>query len=183
MNTGIAPTAMEKYTVFATSNREDNKTQIFAQKCSKILEEMKIENSVYYLEQLPNQLSGAKMYDYENSPVSEIVEKYINPVNKLIFVIPEYNGSFPGILKLFIDAVHPRNFKGKKAALIGVSSGRSGNVRGMDHLTAILQYLKVEVYHDKLPFSSIDALLTGDILTHEKSIQLMTNQMLGFKNF
>ena len=144
---------------------------------------MQIENSVFNLEQLPNQLSGNKMYDYNNSPVAEIVEKYINPVNKLIFVIPEYNGSFPGILKLFIDAVHPRNFESKKAALIGVSSGRSGNVRGMDHLTSILHYLKVEVYHDKLPISSIDGLLSNDKLAHEPTIQLMTNQMKGFKTF
>ena len=174
---------MEKYTVFATSNREDNKTQLFAQTCSNILEGMQIENTVFNLEQLPNQLSGAKMYDYDNSPVGEIVEKYINPVDKLIFVIPEYNGSFPGILKLFIDAVHPKHFESKKAALIGVSSGRSGNVRGMDHLTAILQYLKVEVYHDKLPISSIDGLLEEGELRHEPTIQAMTKQLLGFKAF
>ena len=174
---------MEKYTVFATSNREDNKTQIFAQTCSNMLEGLQIENTVFNLEQLPSQLSGAKMYDYANSPVAEIVEKYIKPVDKLVFVIPEYNGSFPGILKLFIDAVHPQNFKGKKAALIGVSSGRSGNVRGMDHLTSILQYLKVEVYHDKLPLSSIDELLEGDKVVHEPTLQLMNDQMRDFKDF
>jgi NAD(P)H-dependent FMN reductase len=48
----------------------------------------------------------------------------------------------PGSLKLFIDACSVReykqNFKGKKAALVGIASGRAGNLRGMDHLTGVM---------------------------------------------
>ncbi|MFZ1704134.1 MAG: NAD(P)H-dependent oxidoreductase [Saprospiraceae bacterium] len=85
------------------------------------------------------------------------------PSNHWIIVVPEYNGSFPGILKVWIDALSTQDAKdtffGKKIGLIGVSSGRSGNVRGLDHLTSILHYLDVNVFPFKLPISSVDSLL------------------------
>ncbi|MEQ9064508.1 MAG: NADPH-dependent FMN reductase [Vicingaceae bacterium] len=174
---------MEKYTIISASNRQDNKTQLFADLCSKLLTEMGIDNQVYNLQQLPVSLIGEGMYDFDNSPMADIVEKYLKPVNKLVFVIPEYNGSFPGVLKLFIDAIHPRYFKGKQAALLGIASGRSGNVRGMEHLTGILHYLKMEVFHNKLPISSIDRMLSNDMINDDETIELIRSQMMAYRNF
>ena len=174
---------MTRYTVFSASNREDNKTQYFAALCSNLLNEMHIDHQVFNLEQLPANIGSADVYDYDNSPVAGIVEKYLDPVDKLIFILPEYNGSFPGILKLFIDAVKPQHFRGKKAALIGVSSGRSGNIRGMDHLMGILNYVKVNVYHHKLAISGIDKLVGDGDITDADTIRRMRDQLEGFTKF
>ncbi|MEN3041063.1 MAG: NADPH-dependent FMN reductase [Bacteroidia bacterium] len=62
-----------------------------------------------------------------------------------IWVIPEYNGSFPGIAKVFIDALPRDIFHKRRAGLVGVSDGRFGNVRGLDHFAAILHYCGMEV--------------------------------------
>ena len=43
--------------------------------------------------------------------------------------------------------------------LTGVSTGRAGNLRGMDHLASVLNYLKVMVHHNQLPISSVDKLM------------------------
>ena len=58
---------------------------------------------------------------------------------------------------------------GKKALLTGVSTGRAGNLRGMEHLTGILHYMRVIVHPNKFPISVVDRLfndqrrlLTGD---------------------
>ena len=41
--------------------------------------------------------------------------------------MPQYNGSFPGVFKAFIDGyAYPNVFKGDKAALVGVSKGFRG---------------------------------------------------------
>ena len=91
------------------------------------------------------------------------------PAQKFIFISPEYNGSFPGVLKLFLDACSVREykatFKGKKAALVGIATGRAGNLRGMDHLTGILNHLGIIVLPNKVPISKIDQLYgeSGDI--------------------
>ncbi|MCS7189049.1 MAG: NAD(P)H-dependent oxidoreductase [Bacteroidia bacterium] len=65
-----------------------------------------------------------------------------------LWVVPEYNGSIPGIVKVFIDALPREVFVRRAAALVGVSDGRFGNLRGLDHLSAILQYCGMRV----LPF-------------------------------
>jgi len=174
---------MSDYTIFSSSNRTDNKSKMFAELCRETLENQGLNAKVCSLQQLPDDLSSVAMYNFDDSPIAEIVEKYLTPVDKLIFVIPEYNGSFPGILKLFIDAVHPSNFKNKKAALIGISSGRSGNIRGMDHLTNILNYLKVDVYHHKMPIASIDSLINNGIVTDKIIINRVNELMEHFKNY
>ena len=91
--------------------------------------------------------------------VSQILDTYIAPIQKFVVVMPEYNGSFPGILKLFIDAIHPDLLRRKKVALLGVSSGRAGNLRGMEHLTGVFNYLGVFVHPNRLPVSSVLTLL------------------------
>ena len=69
---------------------------------------------------------------------------------KYVFFTPEYNGSFPGILKTFIDGLHyPDTFKGKKCALVGISSGVQGAVLAMSHLTDIFNYSKMHVLAEK----------------------------------
>jgi NAD(P)H-dependent FMN reductase len=72
-------------------------------------------------------------------------------------VVPEYNGSFPGVLKVFIDACKfPDSFFGKKAALVGLSSGKYGNIRGIDHLTGICHYINLHVLPMRLHIPAID---------------------------
>jgi chromate reductase len=70
----------------------------------------------------------------------------VTDTSKFIFIIPEYNGSFPGVLKTFIDACDfPESFYNKKAALTGISSGKYGNIRGIDHFSGICSYLHLNV--------------------------------------
>lgn len=71
-------------------------------------------------------------------------------------MIPEYNGGYPGILKAFVDAVPPKHFRGKKAALTGISSGKAGALKAMDDFTGILHYLQAEVLSDKPKFTDIE---------------------------
>ncbi len=81
--------------------------------------------------------------------------------------MPEYNGSFPGILKTMIDNTDIKScWWGKKALLTGIADGRAGNLRGLDHMTGILQYLRMNVFWDKLPLSRINDEIgeNGDLL-------------------
>ena len=76
----------------------------------------------------------------------QLIQDKITASSKFIFVIPEYNGSFPGVLKAFIDGCDfPDSFYGKKAALVGLSSGKYGNVRGIEHFTGICHYIQLHL--------------------------------------
>lgn len=121
-----------------------------------------VECELFSFENLPANLLFSDTYGNRSTEFEAIIQHIIRPNHKFIFVMPEYNGGFPGVLKLFLDAVHPREWTNKKACLVGVSSGRAGNLRGMDHLTGILNYLKMNVFYNKLPISQIDKLLDSE---------------------
>ncbi|MDI1259098.1 NAD(P)H-dependent oxidoreductase [Aquabacterium sp.] len=65
----------------------------------------------------------------------------------LLFVTPEYNRSFPGVLKNAIDhASRPYGqsvWAGKPAGVIGVSVGAIGTSLAQQHLRNVLAYLDV----------------------------------------
>jgi chromate reductase len=85
------------------------------------------------------------------------------PAQKFIIIIPEYHGSYPGILKVMIDNNDVRKaWWHKKALLVGVSTGRAGNLRGMEHLTGVLLHLKMPVHPNRLPISAVDKLLNEE---------------------
>jgi NAD(P)H-dependent FMN reductase len=50
----------------------------------------------------------------------------------------------------------------KKALLTGVATGRAGNLRGMDHLADVLNYLKITVHPNKLPISVVNSIVGAD---------------------
>ncbi len=177
-------------TVIAGTNRENSKANIIANHYLQLLKEQSEESQLLCLDSLPLNFMHPQMYSSQdqNKELATIQNKYIIPASKFIFVVSEYNGSFPGILKLFIDACSVReissSFYGKKAGLVGVSSGRAGCLLGMDHLSSILNYLKLTILPNKLPISSIDSLISerGEIIDEltKKSIHQHVNQFIEF---
>lgn len=166
-------------TIISGSNRKGNYTVSFAKKYQQIVEEKGISCRLFSLTDLPEAFTFSNLYDFDNSSIESVIEDYIRPAKKIVFVVPEYNGSFPGVLKTFIDAIHPANFSGKLAAIVGVSSGRAGNLRGIDHLTSVLHHLKVEVLFNKLPISGIENLMNEErVVVDERTIELMEKQAI-----
>jgi chromate reductase, NAD(P)H dehydrogenase (quinone) len=166
-----------EYTIISATNRRDSNTLKIAEAYQELLKEKGIEAQLMTLE-------GLNVLD--RNPALEAVEKkYLIPAGKFIFVVPEYNGSFPGILKALMDNSDIRlAWWGKKALLTGVSTGRAGNLRGMEHLTGVLHYLKVSVHHNKLPISVVDTLLDQEgKLTDKATIEVIRQQLEEFIAF
>ena len=155
--------------VICGTNRKNNKSGIIAKYIYNRLLETQ-EETVHYLsmEDLPEQIDIHKIYDGESMPesIKQIQDQQLIPYNRWIIVSPEYNGSFPGILKFFLDMISMRKYKetfaGRHSLLIGVAAGRAGNLRGMEHLTGFLNYLKIHVFPEKLPISSISKVIDED---------------------
>jgi chromate reductase, NAD(P)H dehydrogenase (quinone) len=120
-----------------------------------------------------------------SSDMLQLENELLIPSDKFVFIIPEYNGSFPGILKTMIDNSDIKKcWWFKKAMMTGVSDGRAGNLRGMEHLTNILHYLKVHVLYNKLPISRINDEMDKDgNLVHETTANVIAQQIEEFLNF
>src|SRR5665213_2138440 len=72
---------------------------------------------------------------------------------------------------------------GEKALLTGISRGRAGNLRGMDHLTGILHYVRTVVHPNKLPISIVDTLFDQQGMGHEETLRMINNQLDEFIEF
>ncbi len=132
-------------TIISSTNRPGSSTLKLAQYYQKKLHEKGVEANLLSLAQLPPNLIETDLYG-KRSQGFEPVQKIITETQKFLFVIPEYNGSFPGVLKVFIDAcAFPESFYDKKAALVGLSSGKYGNIRGIDHFTGVCHYVHLNV--------------------------------------
>ena len=170
-------------TIVSASNRNDNQTSIFSKVCKAYLDDLNIEHKYFALSDIPKETSFLDLYEFETSAFKNIAAEFISPSDKFIFIIPEYNGSYPGVLKAFIDGILPKNFNGKKASLIGVSAGHAGNLRGMDHFADVLNYLNVNVMPKRLCIPRIDALLEDNQVTDEMTLNQMQDHLKRFLEF
>ena len=164
-------------TIISATDRPGSNTLKIAKIYSEILTEKNITHHLLSLENMPG-------LD-RNDAFIEMESIYLKPAQKFIFISPEYNGSYAGILKLMIDKSDIAGcWHHKKALLTGVATGRAGNLRGMEHLSGTLLYLKMLVHHNRLPISQVDKLLdvTGKLndVDTEKVIRQQKEDFIHF---
>lgn len=171
-------------TLISGTNRPNSNTLKVAKTYSSVLSEIGAAHQLLSLEDLPKDFAFAYFPDSQSSAFRTLTDTFIRQAGKFIIVIPEYNGTFPGIFKLFLDSLHPNELKGKKVAIAGVSTGRGGNLRGIDHLTGAFHYLGMTVYPGHLPISRLRELQDADgNLADEVVLRAMKMQGEGFMNF
>jgi chromate reductase, NAD(P)H dehydrogenase (quinone) len=168
---------MSKYTIISGTNRDDSYTKRVAHEYQRLLKDKNIIASVLSLRNI-------NVMD-ENEALSALIDELVIPADKVIFVIPEYHGSYPGVLKAMFDVINVKKaFWWKKALLVGVSTGRAGNLRGMEHLTGVLNHMKMIVHPNKLPISVVDTLLDdAGIFEHAPTLMAINQQLDEFINF
>ena len=143
-------------TIISGTNRKDAVTYQMALLYQKKLKEKGVHSTILDLKELPHDFVFSALY--ENTGKSEGFNRLISPIKdseKLIVITPEYNGSFPGVVKSFLDGLEfPNTVKDKKVALVGLSSGSQGAVLATSHLADILGYLGAAVLplRARMPF-------------------------------
>ena len=169
-------------TVISGTNRPDSRTVIFARYYAEELQRAGAQVKVLDLAELHHGYFQGKMYDpLGNDPqLVEWQREYVKRADKLAVFVPEYNGSYPGVLKLFLDGIsvvdYVGNFGGKHVALIGVSTGRAGNLRGIDHLADVFAHMGAWVLPNRLPLSSVEGLLEGQSVKDENTKSALRKQ-------
>jgi len=164
------------YTIISGTNRSNSHTEKVASIYQTILKQNGIEAEIFSLKDID--------VLKRNEHFSQIEKGFLIPADKFILIIPEYNGTFPGVLKAMIDISDVKKvWWGKKALLTGVSTGRAGNLRGMDQITGSLNHMKVIVHHNKLPLSSIDKIMDANGQLNADTLHAIEDQINEFINF
>ncbi len=164
--------------IIVGTNRKNSVSKVIAQLYQSILDERGVESEILELENLPIDFIGTALY--ENSGKNKAFNTFHDKIaegKKFIFIVPEYNGSFPGILKSFIDGMtYPNTFRNKKCALVGISSGIGGGGIALSHLTDIFHYLGMHVLALKPKLAKIEQNMSDNLLTNRLYVDLLQTQ-------
>jgi len=169
--------------IIAGTNRSKSNTIKVARSCHEILVGLNCESQIFSLEALPKDFFFAELYGEQSESFQRLLEKYIHSADQIIFVIPEYHGSFPGVLKAFMDALNGEDVENKKAFLVGVASGHAGGLRPLGQFTEVLHHLKMEVYSRKPKLSGIDKLVDEDRITESAALDTLKTALEGYLKF
>ncbi len=165
-------------TIIAGTNRKDSVSQHIATQYADILKEMGAKCAVINLFDLPTDFIHSALY--ENAGKNEKFNEarlLMNKSEKFVFVIPEYNGSFPGVLKAFVDGLdRATSLMDKKCALIGISAGDLGAGLALSHFTDILNYCGTNVLAYKLRLPMIGKLLTDNKVSDQSYLSKIEKQ-------
>lgn len=128
-------------------------------------------------------VAGGK-YDDEIASVDTFNEGVLS-ADGLVLVVPEYNGGFPGILKLFFDYLpFPEALEHLPVALIGEAAGYFGALRPVEHLQDLLLYRRAVLYPERVFLPKIEDVLDEDGSIPEGSRKRrLQKQATGFVRF
>ncbi|MFT7588806.1 MAG: chromate reductase [Limisphaerales bacterium] len=168
-------------TIISGTNRPGSRTRQVCGIYSTLLSAKGVENQILDIADLPEDSFASSTEVHQG--LEAVISEFIQPVNALIIISPEYNGSIPGVLKALIDHSDVKAWYGKKSCLTGIASGRAGNLRGLDHLASVLMHCKGTVLPNKLPISSIHTVLNEGEIGHEETAKAIENQIDEFLAF
>ena len=170
--------------IIAGTNRHDSKTLLIAKFYQQLLAARGIEANFISLTVLPDNMIKSDLYGRRSEQFQKI-QDLVSATQKFVFVIPEYNGSFPGVLKTFIDGCKfPESFAGKKTALVGLADGTYGNIRGVEHFTGICNYIGLTVLPMRIHIPKINSVLdTEGHVTCQTTLKFMNDQADKFLIF
>ncbi len=172
-------------TIVSGTNRKNAVSLYIAKQYQSILLEHGAESSILSLEEIPEDFLNVALYEnVGKNQQFNLLRTMMNDTKKFVFVIPEYNGSFPGVLKAFIDGLdRGKALTNKKAALVGISAGDQGAGIALSHFTDILNYCGTHVHGYRLRIPGIGNLMTDKVITNQIYVAKLHKQAANFIDF
>ncbi|WP_266202245.1 NADPH-dependent FMN reductase [Pontibacter kalidii] len=172
-------------TLISGTNRPLSNSRAIVDLYASKLAQRGVAYQILDLADLPADFTSSALYD--NTGKNEAFNKLSSMIaasDKFVFVVPEYNSSFPGVLKAFIDGlVYPNTFRDKKGALIGLSSGMQGSGLALSHLSDVLNYLGLHVMAMRLKLAHIEKNFDGKQITNKFYQELLEQHVEQFLKF
>ncbi|MCD8481924.1 MAG: NAD(P)H-dependent oxidoreductase [Verrucomicrobia bacterium] len=150
-------------TIISGTNREGSQSLKLATKLQDMYQDLGEEVSLLDLRLLPSESfqPGA----YANKPEA-LTQQFIAPVlgsKGLVVVVPEYNGSFPGVLKLFVDLLpFPESFECRPVAFVGLAAGQFGALRAVEQMQQVFAYRNAHLFNHRVFIPAAYKLFTED---------------------
>jgi NAD(P)H-dependent FMN reductase len=148
--------------VISGTNRPGSSTLKVARVVERHYRKLGVPLDLYDLTDLPPELFLPSSYASKPPGFAPVQQRVLEAAG-LHIVTPEYNGSFPGALKYFIDMLRfPDSFDRKPVAFVGVSNGAWGALRPVEQLQMVFSYRNAHVFPDRVFIPQVVPKLTPD---------------------
>ncbi len=175
---------MSTITILSGTDRPGSQALKIARYIKPMYEKQGVEARVVSLEDFPlNEVAGGK---YGRSlPGVEAFREGVIASDGIVMVVPEYNGSFPGILKLFIDYLpFPEAFDKMPIAYIGEAAGAFGALRAVEQLQLVCSYRNAHNYRERVFLQRVSKIFDeSEGIKDEFVAELLQSQIQGFIRF
>jgi len=156
--------------VISGTNRPNSNTLRLANVIIGHYQRLNVPAELYSLCDLPMAIFDPAAYGTKPAAFVPVQQRVVAAAG-LHVVTPEYNGSFPGALKYFIDMLKfPESFQHKPVAFVGAANGMYGALRPVEHLQGVFGYRNAHIYPDRVfvsgvgkKFDAAGALVDADI--------------------
>jgi len=139
---------------------------------------------LYNLMDMPAEIFSPTSYATK-PPSWEPIQQRVLSAAGLHVITPEYNGSFPGVLKYFVDMLKfPESFERKPVAFVGEAAGAWGGLRAVEQLQLVFGYRNAYVFPDRVFIPGVNGKLNaeGKITDADLDKRLKT-QVTAFTKF
>ena len=145
-------------TIISGTNRSNALSLKLSRIYQKFLNNLDAPSQIIDLSELPPDFAFSALYEQSGrNKLFNVFRQQMKDSDKFVYIVPEYNGSFPGVLKTFIDGLEfPGSFENKKCALVGLSAGEQGAGLALSHLTDIFNYCGMHVLALKPKLAQIE---------------------------
>lgn len=143
-----------------------------------------VKAEILSMAELPPEAFLPTVYATKPPAVAAMQERVL-AASGLHVVTPEYNGSFPGVLKHFIDLLKfPESFDGKPVAFTGEAAGQWGGLRAVEQLQQIFGYRNAYSFPDRVFITGVFNKFGADgKLTDAEIDGRLAKQAKGFAAF
>lgn len=167
------------------TNRPNSISSQLANYYQTLLLEKGLESTILDLHTLPDDFTVSAMYHNSGKNVAfNKLREIVDRADKFVFIVPEYNGSYPGVLKAFIDGLpYPNSFTNKKAALVGLSSNIYGAGIALSHLNDVFSYLGMNTLALRVKLANIRHHFSENVIHNElynELLHLQARQLIDF---
>lgn len=171
--------------VIAGTNRPGSNSLKVAKIIVSMYQDLGREVQLLSLADIPQEIFNPSSYAEKPASFAPFANRIL-VADGLHVVVPEYNGSFPGVMKYFIDMLKfPESFEHRCVAFTGLAAGIWGAFRSVEQLQMIFGYRNAYIMPERIWIPGINQKWNseGTALAEDSLTQRLRDQVAQFADF
>lgn len=169
--------------VICGTNRKGALSRLLAAEVVESYRQRDVSVDLLDMAELPVSALDENAYKEPATEVTALVDRFLK-ADGAVFIVPEYNGSYPGVLKLFVDMLpYPDGFDSRPCAFIGLAAGQFQGLRAVEHFQGVAGYRNAHLFPRRLFIGDSYSKFVDGRLSDDELSDRLHQQADGFLAF